>query len=486
MSSPSPPTAGSPAGQPPRILIVDDDADILVAARLLLKREGILCHTEPRPDRIPQLLKDEGFDAVLLDMNFAIGANTGREGFQWLKRILEIDPTLSIILMTAYGDVGTAVEAMKQGAADFVLKPWQNERLVATLGSALKLTASKRDARLADGRAKEIATSTGEAGAQAVVGTSPAMRRVFTMIDRAAPTEANVLILGENGTGKEVIAREIHRRSSRADRVFVSVDLGAVTETLFESELFGHKRGAFTDAKDDRVGRLVAANGGTLFLDEIGNLPLYLQAKLLTVLERREVVPVGGSKPLPIDVRLISATNMPPDQLGREDVFRQDLLYRINTVEITLPPLRDRAEDVPSLLEHFIAVYARKYNMPRKRVSADALARLMAYRWPGNVRALRHAVERAMILSAGDVLEADDFSMPSTAGQPAPAAAAAGTAPSPGSGSGLTLDTLDLEAVEREVIRRALAKHQGNISHAAQDLGITRASLYRRMEKHGL
>ncbi len=471
-----------------RVLVVDDDEDILVAARLLLKREGIKCHTEPRPDRIPQLLKDEHFDAVLLDMNFAIGANTGREGFAWLKRILEIDPTLSIVLMTAYGDVGTAVEAMKQGATDFVLKPWQNERLTATLGSALKLTASKREAQQLGARNQEL-KSVLDGPPQAIVGTSPAMQRVFTLVDRAAPTEANVLILGENGTGKEVVAREIHRRSNRAGQVFVSVDLGSISETLFESELFGHKKGAFTDAKEDRVGRLVAANGGTLFLDEIGNLPLYLQSKLLTVLEQRVVTPVGGTKPVPIDVRLISATNVPPDQLAREDVFRQDLLYRINTVELHLPPLRDRPEDIPALVEHFIGLYARKYNMPRKRVSAEALTRLQAYRWPGNVRALRHAVERAMILSGGEVLEAEDFSLPSAGG--AQSAAAVATTPPPtgtgaGAGGGLTLDTFDLEAVEREVIRRALAKHQGNISHAAADLGITRASLYRRMEKHGL
>ncbi|WP_404326544.1 sigma-54-dependent transcriptional regulator [Aerophototrophica crusticola] len=468
-----------------RVLIVDDDADILVAARLLLKREGIACHTEPRPDRIPQLLKDEGFDAVLLDMNFAIGANTGREGFQWLKRILEIDPTLSIVLMTAYGDVGTAVDAMKQGAADFVLKPWQNERLVATLHSALKLTASRREAQELGGKAKELAAAL-DGPPIPVIGSSPAMARVFTLLDRAAPTEANVLVLGENGTGKEVIAREIHRRSKRRDQVFVSVDLGAVAESLFESELFGHKKGAFTDAREDRVGRLVAANGGTLFLDEIGNLPLHLQSKLLTVLEQRVVVPVGGTKPIPIDVRLISATNMPVEQLNKEGVFRQDLLYRINTVELHLPPLRDRPEDIPALLDHFIGMYARKYNMPPKRVSAEALRRLMAYRWPGNVRALRHAVERAMILAGGEVLEAEDFSLPSTSGQQPAASAPSAAAAAPGGNAALVLDTLDLEAVEKEAIRRALTKHQGNISHAAHDLGITRASLYRRMEKHGL
>ncbi|OYQ33581.1 sigma-54-dependent Fis family transcriptional regulator [Niveispirillum lacus] len=465
-----------------RVLIVDDDEDILVAARLMLKREGILCHTEPRPDRIPHLLKEGSFDAVLLDMNFAIGANTGREGFQWLKRIVEIDPTLSVVLITAYGDVGTAVEAMKQGAADFVLKPWQNERLLATLSSALKLTASKREARQSAATTKELAGVNVDGASSTIIGSSPAMARIFALLDRAAPTEANVLILGENGTGKEVIAREIHRRSKRRDQVFVSVDLGSVSESLFESELFGHKKGAFTDAKEDRVGRLVAANGGTLFLDEIGNLPLYLQSKLLSVLEQRVVIPVGGTKPISIDVRLVSATNMPLDQLGREDVFRQDLLYRINTVELHLPPLRDRADDIPVLIDHFVAIYARKYNMPAKKVSPGALPRLMAWRWPGNVRALRHAVERAMILSAGPMLEAEDFSLPSTAGQAAPTPAP----PVATSGNALILDTLDLEAVEREAIRKALSKHQGNISHAAQDLGITRASLYRRMEKHGL
>jgi len=467
-----------------RVLIVDDDTDILVAARLLLKREGIACHTEPQPDRIPQLLKDENFDAVLLDMNFAIGANTGREGFQWLKRIAEIDPTLSVVLITAYGDVGTAVDAMKQGAADFVLKPWQNERLVATLASAMKLTASRREARHLGAQGKELAAAL-EGPPQSIVGTSPAMQRVFALVDRAAPTEANVLILGENGTGKEVIAREIHRRSLRRDQVFVSVDLGAVTESLFESELFGHRKGAFTDAKDDRIGRLVAANGGTLFLDEIGNLPLYLQSKLLSVLEQRMVVPVGGNKPIPINVRLICATNMPVEQLQREDVFRQDLLYRINTVELNLPPLRDRREDIPALVEYFIGIYARKYNMPRKRVSADALRRLQDFRWPGNVRALRHAVERAMILSSGDVLEAEDFSLPgggSGNGRPIPAADGLALP----AGDRLMLETLDLEAVEKECIRRALEKHAGNISHTAAELGITRTSLYRRMEKHGL
>jgi DNA-binding NtrC family response regulator len=304
-----------------------------------------------------------------------------------------------------------------------------------------------------------------------IVGASPAIRRVFDLIRRAAPTDANVLILGENGTGKELVAREIHRQSKRANEIFLRVDLGSVPAALFESELFGHKRGAFTDAKDDRTGRFRAATSGTLFLDEIGNIPLHLQAKLLTALERREVVPVGSDRSEPIDVRLICATNLPAQHLNDAQVFRADLLYRINTVEMTLPPLRDRREDIPPLLEHFIGVYCQKYNMPRKRLTADALERLCAYDWPGNVRALRHAVERAVILSEGSVFEADDF----------PLAAERRPPDLPGAEAALDLDTL-----ERDAIARALTQHNGNVSRAAQALGLTRASLYRRMQKHGL
>jgi DNA-binding NtrC family response regulator len=370
--------------------------------------------------------------------------------------------------------VPVAVEAMKRGATDFVLKPWQNERLVATVMTATSLTRSRRDVGRLETENRALSAAV-EPTSDTILGDSQAMRRVFDMVARAAPTHANVLILGESGTGKEVFAREIHRRSSRADKPFVSVDLGAVTETLFESELFGHKKGAFTDAKADRPGRMVASSGGTLFLDEIGNLPLYLQRKLLTVLERQEVVPVGGDRPVQIDLRLVTATNMPVSELGREQVFRQDLLYRINTVELTLPPLRERRGDVAALAEHFIALYARKYNLPRRKLSAEALAALEAYRWPGNVRELRHAIERATILGTGDRFEPGDFAAPDSAPR----------APS-GDDADDDIATYNLEEMEHRLIRRALADHGGNISHAASALGLTRAALYRRIEKHGL
>jgi DNA-binding NtrC family response regulator len=376
------------------------------------------------------------------------------------------------VLMTGFGGVPVAVEAMKRGAADFVLKPWQNERLVATVLAATSLTRSRRAVTRLESENRALTEAVEPAGGT-IIGESPAMRRVFDMVARAAPTHANVLILGESGTGKEVIAREIHRRSARADKPFVSVDLGAVTETLFESELFGHKKGAFTDARTDRPGRMVASSGGTLFLDEIGNLPLHLQRKLLTVLERQEVVPVGGDKPVAIDLRLVTATNMPAAELGREQHFRQDLLYRINTVELTLPPLRERRPDIAALAEHFIILYARKYNQPRRRLSPAALAVLEAYRWPGNVRELRHAIERATILGTGERFEPGDFPL---AGPPG-----GGHATGPAS-----VESYNLEEMENRLIRQALTDHGGNISHAATALGLTRAALYRRIEKHGL
>jgi DNA-binding NtrC family response regulator len=455
----------------PRILVVDDDPDVLTAARLLLRRIAETVETERRGE--PALAKIEAarWDAVLLDMNLSIGKRDGADGYDWLGRFKAADPAVSVVLMTGFGGVPVAVESMKRGATDFVLKPWQNERLIATVMAATSLTRSRRDVGRLETENRALSAAIEPAG-ETIIGDSLAMRRVFDMVARAAPTRANVLILGESGTGKEVIAREIHRRSTRADRPFISVDLGAVTETLFESELFGHRKGAFTDAKSDRPGRMVASSGGTLFLDEIGNLPLYLQRKLLTVLERQEVVPVGGDKPVSIDLRLVTATNMPATELGREQVFRQDLLYRINTVELTLPPLRERRSDIAALAEHFIAIYARKYNLPRRRLSAEALTALEAYRWPGNVRELRHAIERATILGQGEHFAPGDF--PSV-----------GTAPSHAAAPG-EIETYNLEEMEARLIRRAMADHGGNISHAATALGLTRAALYRRIEKHGL
>jgi DNA-binding NtrC family response regulator len=452
-----------------RILVVDDDSGVLTAARLLLKRHFAVVQTESDPHKLPELVR-AGFDVVLLDMNFARGSNSGAEGLAWLRKILEIDPGLVVVLMTAYGDVSTAVSAIKSGATDFVLKPWQNEKLIATVTAGLTLRDSRDEvARLRTRERELVDAATG--APQPVIGNAPAMRDVFELVRRAAPTDANVLILGESGVGKELVAKLLHSQSKRAGEVFMSVDLGAVSQTLFESELFGHRKGAFTDAREDRAGRFQAASRGTLFLDEIGNLPLHLQGKLLSALEQRAVTPLGSDRAIPVDVRLVSATNKPLAELARAREFREDLLYRINTVEIRVPPLRARPDDVAPLFEHFVEIYARKYNLPPKRLSRGALKRLEAYAWPGNVRELRHAVERALIMSDAPMLDAKDFLLTQDAGT---------------AGDALKLDDYNLEIVENRVIQAALEKNAGNVSRAAKALGITRASLYRRMEKYGL
>ena len=458
---------------PGRILVVDDNEDVLQAARLLLKQHFSSIQTLNGPAGLPALAKARAFDALLLDMNFTPGADDGAEGLAALSQVLAIDDQAVVIPVTAHSDVELAVEAMKRGAADFVTKPWENERLLATLRSALNLHRSRAEAaelRQVNRGLAAATTTHGVGSGREIIGTSPTMLKLFSAIARAAPTDVNVMILGENGTGKELVAREIHRLSGRANEVFMRVDLGALSPSLFESELFGHRKGAFTDAKQDRVGYFRAATGGTLFLDEIGNVPLHLQAKLLTVLERREVVPVGAEKAEPINVRLISATNMTPERLHDENLFRPDLLYRINTVEIALPPLRERPQDVPLLLEHYAGIYSQKYNLPAKRFSAALMDRLSAYPWPGNVRALRHAVERAMILSEGAMLGEADFPFAEETKE----AADAGDNPS------------RLDHVEKDTIARALRRHNNNVSRAAQALGLTRTSLYRRMEKYGL
>ncbi|WP_262690771.1 sigma-54-dependent transcriptional regulator [Kordiimonas aestuarii] len=465
-----------------KILIVDDDEDILVAGKLLLKRHYGSVVTCNKPEHIEELMAGQNFDAILLDMNFGPGESSGDQGFFWLSRILEIDPQAVVVMITAHGGVNVAVDAMKKGATDFIAKPWQNEKVVATLSASVKLRRSRSEAEELKKTNRTLVRAVSEPK-QPILGQSAAMRDVMSMVDRSAPTDANVLILGENGTGKELIARELHRRSLRADKVFMSVDLGAVTESLFESELFGHKKGAFTDARDDRVGRLQAANGGTLFLDEIGNLPLHLQAKLLTVLEQRHVTPVGSDRSIPIDVRVIAATNVPFVKLRDEDIFRQDLLFRLNTVEVTLPPLRARPDDVPELADYYIAFYARKYGKAAKSLSPEALDALRRYSWPGNIRALRHAIERAVILSEGPEFEAEDFQLDS---QPNQAGDVADVKADAKSSENEPDADLNLERLERRAIEEALKKHRYNISHAAKDLGLTRAALYRRMEKHGL
>jgi len=451
-----------------RILIVEDDRDILVAAKLLLKRHFAEVVTATEPERIPELMAVAPFDAVLLDMNFGAGERSGREGLRWLSRILELDRDAVVILITAYTAIDTAVEAIKLGAIDFVAKPWQNEKLIATVQAAIKLRRSRVEtARLKD-QNQELAAHLSRSS-ETMLGESETMRQVFRVITKAAPTDANVLILGENGTGKELVAREIHRQSMRASGVFMSVDLGAVAETVVPSELFGHRKGAFTGANENRTGRFQAASGGTLFLDELGNIPRHVQAVLLTALERREVVPVGSNAPVSVDVRVISATNVSRKELGDEATFRQDLLYRLNTVEIELPPLRERREDIPVLAEHFMRTYARKYGRPIQRLSQDAMATISAYPWPGNVRSLKHALERAVILCEGDTLRPSDFPLPRVER----------VAPEDGR------PATTLAEVEREAIASALERHAGNVSHAAKELGITRTSLYRRMGKYG-
>jgi len=451
-----------------RILVVDDNEDILQAARLLLKRHFTGIQTLSDPAQLPTLVKRKAFDVLLLDMNFAPGADSGDEGLASLGEVMALDPEAVVVVVTAHGDVDLAVEAMKKGAADFVTKPWENERLVATLMAALNLRRSRREA--AELRQRHRGLAAASHGETDMIGTAPAMLQVFAALRRAAPTDANVLILGENGTGKELAARALHRMSNRASEVFLRVDMGTLSPQLFESELFGHRRGAFTDARSDRTGYLRAATGGTLFLDEIGNVPLHLQSKLLTALERREVVPVGAEQPEPIDVRLICATNLAPDKLADENRFRQDLLYRINTVEITLPPLRQRREDIPLLLQHYAAFYTQKYNLPPRRFSSALIDKLTAWSWPGNIRALRHAVERAVILSESELLDVSDFPLSDAAAPPPPPSA----------------ESARLDEIEKAAIVRVLEQHGGNVSRAAGALGLTRTSLYRRMEKYGL
>jgi DNA-binding NtrC family response regulator len=462
-----------------RCIIIDDDEDILMSARLLLRDMFREVLTYQAPESAMSAMDEELPDILLLDANFGRGATNAAEGFHWLAEILKRDPDAVVVMITAHAGISVAVEAMKRGATDFVSKPWSNERLLATVRTAAALRASRVEVETERKRTAAIAAPVA-GGETTLLGRSPAMARVWSLIQRAAPTEANVLILGENGTGKELVARALHAGSRRADRVLVSVDLGAVAEALFESELFGHVKGAFTDAQGDRIGRMQAADGGTLFLDEIGNMPLHLQPKLLTALEQRQVVPVGGNKPVPIDIRVIAATNCPPEQLADESRFRQDLLFRLNTVEIELPPLRERREDILLLVEHFVGLYARKYGKPARELPPHVADALVNYDWPGNVRALRHAAERAVILAEGESFTADDFSLSRS-----PATMRA-VAPAPPPADAARREDLNLERNEKAMVEQALKKHSYNISLAAAELGLTRASLYRRMEKHGL
>ena len=453
-----------------RLLIVDDDTDILLAAKMFLRQHIEIVHTEKNPQNIPDLLKHDNYDVILLDMNFSREATSGKEGFHWLNVILEYDPAATVIFITGYGDIELAVQGIKEGATNFVLKPWENQKLLGTIQASFRVRESKVELESLRSTQKVLIADQ-NVGHNNMIGSSVAMKKVMGIAMKVARTDANVLILGENGTGKEVVARAIHRESARHDKVFISVDLGAITESLFESELFGYKKGAFTDAKEDRAGRFEAANKGTIFLDEIGNLSQNLQSKLLGVLQSRKVVRLGSNKEVPIDVRLICATNMPLYQMVYENKFRQDLLYRINTVEIPLPPLRERLEDIEPLIEYYLEVYCKKYKIPKKRVNTGTLKRLQMHDWPGNIRELQHAVERAVILSDSTVLEPQDFFMEDKSDR---------------RGNDFSPDNMNLEEVEKILIRKVIDKHGGNISRAAKELGLTRASLYRRIEKHGI
>ncbi|HEY8660831.1 MAG TPA: sigma-54 dependent transcriptional regulator [Hanamia sp.] len=444
------------------ILIIDDDTDVLTAVRLLLKTEVKEVVTEKNPENIRSILSKQSFDLIMLDMNFTSSINTGNEGLFWLKKIKELDPNNDVIMITAYGDIDLAVRSLKEGASNFMVKPWHNERLIETLKETLK-TKGKT------GTAKQA--SANSVIGNELLGNSEVMNDIFFKIEKIAPTDANILILGENGTGKDLIAKAIQQHSLRAQKPFVKVDVGALTESLFESELFGHKKGAFTGAADDREGRFESANGGTLFLDEIGNITLQQQAKLLSVLQNRQVTRLGSNVPVNIDIRLICATNAPLAELANENRFRKDLIYRINTVEIMVPPLRKREDDIILLAKYFVGVYAGKYSKPVPELDSKAIEKLKQYPFPGNVRELQYTMERAVIMSEGEVLTSSDLLF---------SPIESGVMPKED-----PVD-LNLNAVEKNTILRVIEKHSGNISRAAKELGLTRTALYRRLSKYDI
>lgn len=446
------------------ILIIDDDEDILLTLSMLLKPQHKSVFTESNPYHIPRLLRQYEPDVILLDMNFSKGRSDGSEGLSWLRKIKEINPEQQVIMITAYSDVATAVEALKSGATDFIEKPWRNEKLLATINSGFALAYSNQQLSQAQTLQTELSQAIDRPFSE-VIGHSEGMQRLMKTVEKVAVTDANILILGENGAGKEVIARAVHRCSQRAGAVFVSVDMGAIPETLFESELFGHKKGAFTGAVADRAGRFQLAQGGTLFLDEIGNMSPSAQSKLLQALQTLQITPVGSDRSVQIDTRVICATNQPLREMIAQGRFREDLLYRINTVELHIPPLRERGDDIDLLTDHFLAMYARKYRKNAFRLLPETRQLLRRYTWPGNVRELQHTLERAVILCEDEIISPSDFQFPQLA-------------------AGQTAITLNLDDNEKRLITEALEKYRGNISKAAQALGLTRAALYRRMEKH--
>lgn len=444
------------------VLIVDDDPDVLTAVKLLLKTEAQEVITEKNPENLNWLLQRNQIDLVLLDMNYHSAINTGNEGLYWLRKIKEWKPTVCVIMITAYGDIDLAVRSLKEGANDFVVKPWHNEKLI----EAIKQLLEKKEG------VKTIKSSAKSNKDTSILGESDVMQDIFYKVNKIAPTDANILLLGENGTGKDLMAKAIHERSLRADKPFIKVDVGALTDTLFESELFGHKKGAYTDAREDRTGRFEDAQGGTLFLDEIGNISLQQQAKLLTVLQNRQVTRLGTNKAVDIDIRLICATNLPVYELANENRFRKDLIYRINTVEINMPPLRKRNEDIVILARHFAKLYANKYLKPSMDFDAGAVQKLKGYNFPGNVRELQYTIERAVIMADDHILKADDliFSILETVPENTIA----------------DDDNIQLSTLEKNAILRVIEKHNGNITRAAKELGLTRTALYRRLSKYDI
>lgn len=445
------------------VLVVDDDPDVLTAVRLLLKTEAKEVVTEKNPENLRWHLSKDNFDMILLDMNFNSSINTGNEGIFWLNEIKKTKPETSVIMITAYGDIDLAVRSLKEGASDFVVKPWHNERLLTTIRDILKRRTTKSVAAPALNSDSIIGKE--------LLGESEVMQEIFYKIEKIAPTDANILILGENGTGKDLIAKAVHQQSLRNEKPYVKVDVGALTESLFESELFGHKKGAFTDAREDRLGRFEAANAGTLFLDEIGNIPLHLQAKLLSVLQNRQVIKLGSNEPVPVDIRLICATNVPLAELANESRFRKDLIYRINTVEITVPPLRKRDQDILLLAKHFSRMYSNKYMKPVLEFDPKAVEKLQAYHYPGNVRELQYTIERAVIMADEGVLQSKDLIF-----SPIESKAVNVAEPS----------DLKLSSIEKNTILKVIEKHNGNITKAARELGLTRTALYRRLSKYDI
>ena len=453
------------------ILIIDDDEDILLSAKLLLKKHYTTIITRNNPKEINQLISTESIDVIILDMNYRIGFNDGKEGMYWLKHILSIKPEMVVILMTAYGAVQLAVDAIKKGAFDFILKPWTNEKFLATIHAGLGLSRSNHKISILEST-NEVLRKNIDQKFGPVIGKSIAMKNMMDIIDKVSITDANMLILGENGTGKQHIAREIHRRSEFKDGPFIHVDLGSLSESLFESELFGHKKGAFTDAHEDKPGRFEMAENGTIFLDEIGNLPYNLQSKLLTVLQDRKVSRLGEGIERPFNARLLFATNAPLNQWVAEGKFRQDLMFRINTVEIEIPPLRTRPEDVKEFVMYFLDTFKQKYHKPDLIIAKEALEILQSHYWPGNVREIQHTMERGVIMSDGTEIKASDFNLSSV--------------PLSSKASNVEYDNLNLQEIEKILVEKALEKHEGNISKAAKELGLTRAALYRRLEKFNL